>query len=233
MTGSNSRRFWVAEAVFLTVLTCGCIACAMAQVVYKCKNDDGSTAFSDKPCAANPEFHVIDEAYKPDPSNPVQRSTFVRPPVRTSSQQQPAANPSSSGGQQWGGSDSIYSSSNENGCPPGQIPVNASRLNPNRGWSSSKGYVSLRCVDRDANADRSTRSTADRLAPSNGISQPPSNPIPQNRRLNPVFSDPAGQGRVRDRNGNWYNPVPGVPNQFRDRQSGERCVLQGDKLRCN
>ena len=233
MRGSSSRFFCLAEAIFLTVLSFGFIASAMAQVVYKCTNDDGSIAFSDVPCAANPEFHVIVEAYKPDSSNPVQRSTFVRPPVRTSSQQQPAANPSSSGGQQWGGSNSIYSSSNENGCPPGQVPVNASRLNPNRGWSSSKGYVSLRCVDRDAKADRSTRSNDDRWTPSSHVSQPPSIPELPDRRINPVLSDPAGQGRVRDRNGNWYNPVPGVPNQFRDRQSGERCVLQGDKLRCN
>jgi len=52
---------------------------ALAQgAVYKCTDGDGSTVFSDTPCAEESEIHVIEESYSPDPNNPVLYRQFRR-----------------------------------------------------------------------------------------------------------------------------------------------------------
>ena len=90
-------------------------------------------------------------------------------------------------------------------CPPGQVPLNASRADSTRGWSSSIGYVPLRCGG--ANRQATTSAT----------------------RTGPGYTEPK---RIQDQYGNWYNQPPGS-SFATDERTGKQCFVYGNFVRCD
>lgn len=69
----------LSHLLVLLLLATVAIGLALAQgAVYKCTDEDGSTAFSDTPCDQNSEIHAIEESYSPDPNNRVLYRQFRR-----------------------------------------------------------------------------------------------------------------------------------------------------------
>lgn len=90
-------------------------------------------------------------------------------------------------------------------CPPGQVPLNPSGSDPSSGWSSSKGYVPLRC----GSANRQASTSKSRTGP--GITEPK---------------------RVQDQYGNFYQQPPGSGFAI-DERTGKQCFVYGDFVKCD
>lgn len=93
----------------------------------------------------------------------------------------------------------------DNGCPPGQVPLNASRADPTRGWSAYRGYVPLRCgTPRGSGATVRTRT-------------------------GPGFTEPR---RFQDQHGNWFMQPPGSTFATEE-ATGRQCFVYGNFVQCN
>ena len=208
--------------------------------IHRCEMPDGVLAFQETPCDDAVEEDILDIQARPTWQERVasrrdtaelirreqDRAAFEQRQhdTRKSSQDYDLAVNASEGPVD---SSSDFSKTGTGSCPPGQIPLNPSKLDPKRGWSRSRGYVPLRCgVDGGT-----TSASQNEQLPHAGWDQDP--PIRKNRTVNGTVSDPAGLGRIRDRSGNWYSPVPGLPGEFEDQRSGQRCTLRGASLHCD
>ena len=98
-----------------------------------------------------------------------------------------------------------HSLSNSGPCPPGQVPLNSSKVDPARGWSRSKGYVRLKC----GTPDESSTDRAVRTGP--GITEP---------------------RRIQDQYGNWYTQPPGS-SFATDEKTGKQCFVYGNFVECD
>lgn len=182
--------------------------------VYKCKDGDGKTTYQQIPCSkteseervkiwAQPpqadieaakermraeEYAKAQEAYEQELLNAAQvgyQAPQAPPPMHQQKEPVPVASGS---------------------CPPGQVPLNASRSDPSRGWSSSKGYVPLRCGSTDRQA--SSRAT----------------------RTGPGYTEPR---QIFDQYGNLYLQPPGS-GFATDTKTGKQCVISGNVIvSCN
>ena len=56
--------------------------------VYRCVDGDGTTVFSNVPCADEPEIHVIEESYRSDPANPARPQAPMPSPSERGSARQ-------------------------------------------------------------------------------------------------------------------------------------------------
>jgi hypothetical protein len=183
--------------------------------VYRCTTDDGHLIFQQVPCgdnqkeetvqiqsgpsseevaAAQARLRAIEERnrraervrYHTEPAHDRQPNESRNAPLSVASERDEAHT--------YGGA-----------CPPGQVPLNPSRLDPARGWSGSRGYVPLRCGDPDEPAsDRAVRTGP-------GITEP---------------------RRIQDQTGNWYTQPPGS-SFARDERTGRQCFVFGDFVRCD
>lgn len=198
---------------------------AQAQTLYKCMGADGVRVYQQVPCAAEQKAEAAID-YKADRSRPKPAYTqHLRGrgdlqdtgPSRT----EPVGAPTAAGG---GGRNMGPSGA----CPPGQVPLNASRSNPSSGWNAKKGYVPLQCGAADG-------ALAERAAPRRHASPEPAPAAPPIiRSVDTGF----GNRKYIDQYGKVYQstPIPGT-NQTRVRgQDGTtvRCTTDGfGNERCN
>lgn len=183
--------------------------------VYKCTTEDGEIVFQQIPCSADQEQENI--KIPPGPSQQDVEAAHARLRAyeraeresRNGDQQSDSAHgphrqPNAA---QFGSeySENESSTTNSSPCPPGQVPLNPSKVDPSRGWSKSKGYVPLRCGTPGTRAnDRAVRTGP-------GISEP---------------------RRIQDQYGNWYTQQPGS-SFATDEKTGKQCFVYGDFVRCD
>ena len=201
---------------------------------YKCTDADGNVTFQQVPCPAETEQDVplilkpatltnrenFDaEAYRLGMTPDELRAALAREQQRTgfrssapavivdpyAGQQPPARHSNGQGFRGTSGQSATTATSNP--CPDGQVPANQSRHNVNEGFSSSKGYTTLKCVDPREQAKWPRAITAN-------------------------TDDPESTRRLRDDQGNTYTLPPGSSYATDDR-TGKQCFVFGAFIKCD
>lgn len=192
------------KAVIAIALALAC--CQVQAQVYKCKGPDGKSAYQQTPCNnapseaekvriwAQPKQADIDAAIARSRAEEYAKREQELQYAEQAAYQQPRAPLQRQ--------EAIAASGP---CPPGQVPLNASRADPSRGWSNSQGYVPLRC----------------------GL--PSGRTNTQVTRTGPGITEPR---RIQDQNGNWYNQPPGS-SFATDEKTGKQCFVYGNFVKCN
>lgn len=126
---------------------------AVAQTVYRCMDADGVSTYQDLPC----EDRDAEARMQIKPN--VVDSTRARANVKrqkditarlAAEREQRAQARQQAQNEMRSNRQSRPSKAVASGpCPPGQIPLNSSKLDGSRGWSDSKGYVNLECGSPD------------------------------------------------------------------------------------
>lgn len=211
--------------------------------VYRCEQTDGVVSFQQTPCEEAKEEKVLDMPIHPTWRD--RESALIRKEAFERQQRQPnvehylreaeASSPQidSYFDASEASRDSFRSATQNSSspCPPGQVPLNPSRLNPRRGWDPSRGYVELHC--REPGATSQTRmeeaiSSPTQIDPPDVFDHRNQSSI---RRVAPVQSL-SEMNQIRDTQGGWYNILPGT-NTVRDRSTGQDCTVVQDTIRCN
>lgn len=182
--------------------------------IYKCTSASGEIAFQQVPCADKESSEQVKIRAQPT------KADIAAAHARTHPEEYKGPWPNQNESIGYGGknesavrtepsSRSARQSSESTGgghCPAGQAPLNASRLDPSRGWSDSKGYVPLRCSDPNRQATESVV------------------------RTGPGYTEPETKF---DQYGNVYSKAPGSP-VFIDTKTGRPCVANGSTIvHCN
>lgn len=213
---------------------------AVAQTVYRCVDESGATTFQDRPCddertetRMHIEPNVVDSSRARanvnrqraiDARLAAERERKVQARQRNQNEQRPSATNSIASALERNEQSNSEPLRDNGPCPPAQIPLNSSRLNPARGWSDSKGYEDLKCgapQDTFAAGPRPDHAPRFREPP-----QPPEPPQgPEVSRLKNCIG-----GTCRDNNGNRFNRIE--PYRVR-KTDGTICKRNGDKIICD
>lgn len=210
-----SETFMCVRAIATTALI-AFFATGIAQAeVYKCKTADGMTVYQQIACNAN-ENETGDKVKAwPQPSQADVAAAQYRLQEQEDAKaraeyEQALLNSARAESQTYqtnpaSGQPAYAVAISSGPCPPSQVPLNASRADPTRGWSSSKGYVPLRCGGGNRQATTSA-------AP-----------------MGPGYTEPK---RIQDQHGNWYNQPPGS-SFATDERTGKQCFVYGNFVRCD
>lgn len=205
---------WIQARATVALVVFFAIGIAQAEV-YRCKTADGRTVYQQIACNAN-ENETGDKVKAwPQPSQADVAAAQYRLQEQEDAKaraeyEQALLNSAYAEFQTYPRAPSAgqpsYAVPSSNGpCPPGQVPLNASRADPTRGWSKSTGYVPLRCGG--ANRQATTSAT----------------------RTGPGYTEPK---RIQDQYGNWYNQPPGS-SFATDERTGKQCFVNGDFVHCD
>jgi hypothetical protein len=182
---------------------------------YRCKSPEGDTVYQQTPCSGDLSGDRVKEWAHP------RASDVAAAQARLRAEEEERARSEADRGRTFSDaevSDDLRPSlqqpqnrhANSGPCPAGQVPLNASRSDPTRGWSGPKGYVPLRCGPADASSEPS------RVAPS--------------VRVGPGYTEPR---RFQDQHGHWYSQPPGS-NFATEERTGRQCIVNGAIIvRCN
>jgi hypothetical protein len=181
-----------------------CVSNANAEI-YKCETSKGDIAFQQIPCAKGSTEEKVKVRAGPSPAEVESARARLQvanePPTRPFGD---VNNPDDNNA-----SDPVPSQSSERTaeqssgpCPAGQVPLNASRHDPSKGFSKSGGYVPLRCGSE-------SRPLTNRLT-----------------RTGPGYTEPK---RILDQYGNGYTQLPGS-NFAIDDKTGKPCVINGSTI---
>lgn len=183
--------------------------------VYRCTTEDGHIIFQQVPCSDDQEEETVRLQPQPRAGDVAAAQVRLRAyeaENRRSERERNRSEIISDEELRESRSESLTETvrhdeaqSSSGACPPGQVPLNPSRLDPARGWSRSRGYVPLRCGDPD-------ETTGDRAV-----------------RTGPGITEPR---RIQDQYGNWYVQPPGS-SFARDERTGQQCFVYGNFVRCD
>lgn len=182
--------------------------------IYKCRSASGEVAFQEVPCPGKESGEEVKIRAQPTQADVAAAHARTHPEEYTGllpNHEQPQIYRA-----QYAVEDRANStppatqrpseSSSSGYCPSGQTPLNASSYDPSRGWSSSKGYVPLRCGSANRQASE------------------------QKVRTGLGYTSPQN---IVDQYGNGYIQASGS-NFAIDTKTGKPCVVTGNTIEnCN